>query len=328
MKATEGENIGKVYKYQGIQILRAIACCFVVLCHTNLKCKGAFGVDIFMIITGFMLVHSTEKSCDNFMKKRIFRILPMYWFMTIVTSIFVCVLPSLFHSYEFSWSYLIKSLFFIPYEHNGIRQPIYGLGWTLNYEMFIYIIFFLALKISKKYRAVISSAICIALVLISNLFFKQNFIMNYYGSTIILEFVFGMAVWYLLKYIESKCKKMNVYIQTLCFWVSMITIGLLWIFQDNSCRGVISGGLTVLLFFSFFLWSYDKKFENNILVHIGNSSYCIYLTHIYVVRISERFFSFMPSILVATISITLSCLVGILWNSCIERKVQNALRKI
>lgn len=320
-----GEIQERKYKYQGIQILRAIACCFVVLCHTSLKCSGAFGVDIFMVIMGFMLLQSTENKSDNFMKKRIIRIIPLYWFMTIITSILVCYLPSIFNSYEFSWIYLMKSLLFIPYEHSGILQPIYGLGWTLNYEMFFYMIFWISMRISKKYRALMSGSVALILVIVANFFRTNNFFVKYYGSTIILEVIMGMLIWYFVKRYENVYKKVSKWN---CFIFAVLILCLLWIFQVNSCRGIVSGGLAALLFIVFFIWFHDEKMERNVLVIVGNASYCIYLTHIYVVRTCERIFFFLPQGIVAMLSIVLSCLLGVLWNLYVENRVQRTLKRI
>lgn len=49
-----------------------MACTFVVWCHTDIGDGiGAFGVDIFIVICGFMLMYSTQKTVDGFMMKRI-----------------------------------------------------------------------------------------------------------------------------------------------------------------------------------------------------------------------------------------------------------------
>lgn len=300
----------EVKRYDGIQILRAIGCIFVILCHTKFFNRGSFGVDIFLVISGFMLIYSTQKNVDNFLVKRIKKIVPMYWIMTIVTAIFVCFLPELFNSYEFTWKYLFKSLFFIPYEHSGIEQPLLGLGWTLNYEMFIYVIFFIGIKLSKKYRGVITSIICCLLVLVRPMDNVDNFYIHYYGNDIIIEFVLGMGLYYFIKHYEGILKKISANAYLLMSGVLFIV---LWYVQDNSYRGFINGGIAALIFLCVFMWSIEKKFSSkNIFVIIGNVSYYIYLTHIYVVRICEKCMNFLPGFIIVSISIIASCFIGVI----------------
>lgn len=137
-------------KIQSIQALRVFAMFSVVLCHMSFIRSGAFGVEIFFVISGFLMMYSTENGLHKYWTKKIIRIVPFYWIMTVFTAIAVYAMPGLFNSYEVSWSYLLKSLFFIPYVHSGIYQPVLGLGYTLNYEMFFYVLFYLSAKIAEK----------------------------------------------------------------------------------------------------------------------------------------------------------------------------------
>ncbi len=139
-----------IRKIESIQSLRAFAALSVVLTHMSIINSGGFGVDIFFIISGFLMMYSTEKGTAGYWKKKIIRIVPFYWIMTIFTVLAVKIMPNLFNSYEVSWIYLIKSLLFIPYEHNGIYQPVLGLGYTLNYEMLFYVFFFISIKMTPK----------------------------------------------------------------------------------------------------------------------------------------------------------------------------------
>ena len=95
----------------------------------------------------FLILYSSKKSKTKpvvFLIKRFFRVAPLYYFFTILAIIIFISL----NVYTETISHLIKSFLFIPSENSkGIIAPIYGLGWTLNYEFYFYLIF---AKIEKK----------------------------------------------------------------------------------------------------------------------------------------------------------------------------------
>jgi len=82
--------------FNSIQVLRAIAALLVVLEHVRFLNCGAFGVDIFFCISGFMIMFSTHKSTRHFIKKRFIRILPLYYIMTFGTFLLLILFPSMF----------------------------------------------------------------------------------------------------------------------------------------------------------------------------------------------------------------------------------------
>ena len=69
--------------FDSIQALRGLADLFVVFQHVRFLNFGAFGVDIFFCISGFMIMFTTEKSTKYFFRKRLVRILPLYYLMTL-----------------------------------------------------------------------------------------------------------------------------------------------------------------------------------------------------------------------------------------------------
>ena len=139
----------------GLQILRFVAAMAVVLFHmgsdyqirfgldANPFAYGAFGVDIFFVLSGFIIAMTTDPSRGAwyFYRKRLIRIVPIYWLLTFGVVAIGIAAPTLLNSTEVSFEAVIKSLLFIAYERpSGELQPLLFLGWTLNYEMFFYLI--------------------------------------------------------------------------------------------------------------------------------------------------------------------------------------------
>ena len=86
-------------RFNSIQILRGIACIFVIFGHIAYANVGIFAVDTFFIISGFMILYSTNKNDNSFfLTKRLLRIIPLYYLMTFFTYISMYIFPSLFEA--------------------------------------------------------------------------------------------------------------------------------------------------------------------------------------------------------------------------------------
>lgn len=307
-------------KIRNIQMLRGIACLFVVYCHTAVgNGIGKYGVDIFLIISGFIMMHTTEFDTDQFLWKRIKKIIPLYWLITLFTSFAVYVAPQLFNSYEVSLEYILKSLFFIPYEHNGIRQPVLGLGWTLNYEMIFYFIFGIAIKIDYKRRGIIASIICFIMVL-TNMIFKLPMPFDFWCDSFILEFCYGIGIyciWNGLYKIYMREGGGGRFLGQTILMYAVIIIGYMCMefLARSSIHRVIGTGIIGAIIVSTGIFLEGKVYVPKILLLVGELSYVIYLTHIYLVRLTETLigrFVDVKSIVVA-IDILSSVIVAYLY---------------
>ena len=173
-------------KILSIQALRGIAAILVVFCHSeqfisefstvHLKiylgqCFGQFGVDIFFVISGFIMVYISHNNFGDrrvilpFLMRRFTRIFPIYWLMTLI--VVLLIIPSGLYSYALpesqlavvdaikSTSYLFKSFLLIPINDTSFNPPVVGpvigVAWTLVYEMFFYYVFSLVLLCNRKY---------------------------------------------------------------------------------------------------------------------------------------------------------------------------------
>ena len=89
----------------------------------------------------------------DFARRRIRRIVPLYWLATLFSATVALVAPSLLKSTVFDLPHLAASLLFMPWSNPADPStitPVVVPGWTLNYEMFFYFVFALLLPLSRS----------------------------------------------------------------------------------------------------------------------------------------------------------------------------------
>jgi exopolysaccharide production protein ExoZ len=151
------------------------------------------GVDVFFVISGFIMVYSSERlfaargGSAMFLTRRFARIVPLYW-LTTALAVWLMSLP-------INWSSAFYSYFFIPYRlANGNIVPLHGVGWTLNFEMFFYALFAVAIVWRRKIAV---PALCAALagIVVAGKWLQPSVVpFLYWSDPIVLEFAAGMLV--------------------------------------------------------------------------------------------------------------------------------------
>ena len=317
-------------KITNIQVLRFIAAFSVMMVHLPLIGFGIWGVDIFFVISGFIMMYVTEKNHKNFFLKRLIRIIPIYWILTFGVFSVAILKPDLLNNTTADYEHLLKSLFFIPFNKNETGHfPILFLGWTLNYEMIFYIIFTITLIFFRKNKIIVCSSIIILFVLLNYAFKEKNFIFQIYSNTILFEFIFGLIAYYIwknynIKYSEISLLKKNI----LFFFLTFIIL----ILVNTHLPRVINFGIPaffVVLIFLFFL----KNFQfPKIFILLGDASYCLYLIHPYVIQFFYKFLNISGLNLIQEISYTViiiicTLLISIIFFKFIEKPINLKLRK-
>jgi peptidoglycan/LPS O-acetylase OafA/YrhL len=201
-----------------LQVLRALAALSVAMLHAQHDASAvaertgrafepirAFpweaGVDVFFVISGFIMVYASERLFGRpegprlFLARRVARIVPIYWAVTTVYLFVALAAPALVNAEFVGWGRVLASYLFIPVARaDGMVQPLYGLGWTLNYEMFFYALFALAVARPRKRAVLALGAGLVGLVLIGRIFHPLPEPFGFWTHPIILEFVYGMAL--------------------------------------------------------------------------------------------------------------------------------------
>jgi exopolysaccharide production protein ExoZ len=263
-------------KIEYVELLRFLAASCVVCVHLPPIKAGAFGVDLFFIISGFVMMYSTSVSAKNFFFKRIFRIVPLYWVFTLGVFVIAIFHPELLNNTKANFFELAKSFFFIPFDKNETGHfPILFLGWTLNYEIYFYLIFGLCTTFFYKFRDIICSVFLILIVIIFSS--NKNFILSVYSNPIVIEFIFGM-----IAYRTLWLKKFDIHSFIL---ILLCVVTLLIIPQSR----VITFGIPMLIIFYIFHIIFSGKKMLDQIYYLGGCSYSLYLTHPYIIQFVEKF---------------------------------------
>lgn len=284
----------------GLQYLRGIAALMVVLFHarsyfTDLPAwtgVGARGVDIFFVISGFIMAYTTReigrdvsavKASLLFLFKRIIRVVPLYWIALLWTSApywlnWFSTSNSLAQLYSNISPELIsigKDFLFIPHlsldeGEEGEIFPILLQGWTLNFEMVFYALFAVCM-LFRSYRLLAASTVLVTLVVVGKAHKFSDLYGIVYTSSIWIEFVFGMMVFWL-----------HQRAQHLTFErIPLILLGVIgFLLLNTGSHGndklvlAVASSMVVLAFVFGF-----QGVRNSVLKLLGDASYSIYLFH-------------------------------------------------
>lgn len=160
---------------------------------------GRLAVITFFVISGFIMCVTTGTgrfSVAKFAKNRVVRVVPMYWLITLFVAAIALGKPDLLKTTVFQAEHFIASLLFIPYLNpaEGIATPLVKLGWSLNYEMFFYLLFALTASLQIGLRAAVLVAVLVGLPLLGLAFPDGNILYSYYTGSPLLGFAAGVAL--------------------------------------------------------------------------------------------------------------------------------------
>lgn len=296
----------------GIQYLRGMAALFVVFFHLrslldplipNVKLgdllfgQGGAGVDIFFIISGYIITLSTQSthnaSAKSFIIKRFFRIYPPFIICLILFLIVLYFLGAIFTPGQILSSALLL--------HKDYTQgaPFFGYNilypaWTLAYEVYFYAIFCVSLLISHRHRVLISTLIILCSTVAIQFYFSGNFSLkasdtggygngayNFMASPMLIEFIAGMWL-YKIRNAMPKSSQWRL------FYFLCGAFALFGIFSGvNAGHGIDGYGIWAIILVSccVFMEKCSPFVNIKSLFFLGEISYSIYLSHVIVINI-------------------------------------------
>jgi exopolysaccharide production protein ExoZ len=334
--SSDGEIQEVKFNFVGLQYLRGIAALMVVYFHSILQLKnigvihariplfGEAGVDIFFVLSGFVMWVTTvnsQSSGKSFIRNRLIRIIPLYWALTVLAGLVALAVPELLKHTVFDIKHIVLSLFFIPsinpsaVEGMGMAvSPLLVPGWTLNYEVFFYMLFACTLTFQSKFRFLLLLFVFVAFSC-GGIFFKtENTALDFYSAPIIFEFLLGIFVAILVRADFILHPMASV---ALAF-TSFLSLMYFSLFEPQLNRLVLFGLPSALIVYSVCCMELKcGMFKFNLLKIIGDSSYSLYLTHIFTLVLCRVIFtglvkndSLASEIVFVLICIALSSLVG------------------
>lgn len=321
-----------------IQILRAAAALAVVLFHACQWSQldfavGAAGVDLFFVISGFVLWTACEThpvTPAAFLRARAERILPLYWIVTLAVAAVALWRPAALPIVHPAPGHLGLSLLLVP--HDDVADgpfPLLPTGWTLIYEAFFYLVMAVALAAPRDRRWTILSAVLLAASVVG---FGYHRWYTLLANPLLLEFLAGAALGRL--WLKRRFARMPAR----WGWGS-IAAGLLILaalqfggVRDDFLRPFIWGPPAVLIVAGALKLEADGRIGSGLfsraLARQGDASYSLYLVQAPVIAVFAWLTPAWPAALRAPASLVLAVAAGWLVWAALERPLALALRRL
>jgi len=269
----------------------------------NVVMKGFLGVDIFFVISGFILAWVGVLSRSNgpvspieFGIKRAFRVVPAFWASMAVIAYVL--------GRSATDSDLLKMLAFYPL--GNLPAPFYSemlneVGWTLNYEMAFYAIFCACLVFGRFALAAVSIALA-GLVLLAPLAYGlvpsinpnvsvipfNNLYARLATNPLMLEFLVGIGcAWVYAKYRDRVSGGFSLGLMG----IGAFFLGLAYVTSDQKLS-LLSAALPtgVLLVGALFAEHHGRLRIPRVAIWLGDISFALYLTHWTLERVAVKYF--------------------------------------
>ena len=319
-----------------VQYLRAAAALAVVVFHamesTATKFPvGAAGVDVFFVISGFIMWTLTAPAQirgSAFLWRRFIRIAPPYWIATLLAAALAVVRPGFLWAPPFDAADLLRSLAFVPYMDDwGRTYPVLVQGWTLNYEMFFYLVFAAALFAPLRWRLAGLSVFFLALAAAGLLMVHRGPAAATYTDLQVLEFVMG--AWLGEAWLRGRLGGVRLGVAliatALAAFAATQMLGLRegpWrvLYWGLPALGLVSGGLCLERAGLIGRWRIPKA--------LGDGSYSIYLFHLFALAVVDRVLAQAPIALRVGAGTVAAAAAGYVLFLALERPMTAALRRL
>lgn len=241
------------------------------------------GVDVFFVISGFVIVHATRPLFGTaagprrFLLRRLARIVPLYWAATTLFLALLLLAPGAVHAALGGPGYILSSYLFIPARRpDGLVEPVFGLGWTLDFEMLFYVVLTPFVRLPRPAAALGAALALAALVGARRAGLVGGVVLGTWADPIVFEFCAGMGLALLAGRVSlGRAARLVVVLAAVALLAA-----------DPALPRVLGWGLpAVLLVAAATLGRTERRggFER-LLERLGDASYALYLVHPFVMR--------------------------------------------
>jgi len=342
-----------------IHALRGFAALAVVLLHTNYQFFGSISsqfqaVSIFFVISGFIVAYITESGTENFLIRRVFRVLPIYWLLTIFALIWYPLgqfawLEILFSDpmraisqvqvallNEDFFPYVVKNLLLIPYPDPNSKAYTLFLypAWTLAIECFFYAAFGV-LAYAGRLPALIAMAVFFIGCNIFRVFGDGQGVLGFYGRLESIYIVAGFGVYWIWKSMGRSISVSKITLKIAAIFVA----GLVFLANVPIAYSKTSALWNNFLQYTWYMLpplavlvalmmhTGGIRCRSRVVVFLGDISYTLYLVHTIVLTTFDRyapdfpFLEFRHSFKGVVLAVAVSCFTAWLLHVGFEKPI-------
>ena len=320
-----------------IQYLRAAAALAVLVFHAADRAglrfgAGAAGVDVFFVISGFIMWVIGARGAPtplDFLRRRAQRIAPLYWLVTLGLVGAFLVAPGVFRHLQPTPGHVALSLAFVPHaDPQGHVAPLVEPGWTLNFEVFFYVVFAACLAAPRALRLGVLSGVLVGLTLLGAVLAPKGPIAQTYTSPLLLEFLAG--VWIGWAWQRGLCPGPRLASVLLAAGIFALVALELTAVDVAPLRAFLWGAPAVAIVWGALgLERAGKTPDWPVARLLGDASYSIYLVHGLAIAVALRLASWLGLSTGLTIvgSIAAGLIGGLLCFGLVERPVSKLLHR-
>jgi peptidoglycan/LPS O-acetylase OafA/YrhL len=321
-----------------IQILRFFAAAAVLVGHAGdlflpdaaqlHAIPWSAGVDVFFVISGFVMTYLTQGQFGQsgapraFLVRRVIRIAPPYWMFTTLMIAAVMLFGEHVRNTRLDPAVIATSYLFIPWPRpDGQLNPLLSQGWTLNYEAFFYLAFAMALFFKRGLWWLAGGFLLLAACYP---FVPDGlFVLKFWANPIILEFLGGIGLG-LLFLRGCRLPSWGSLALTAAAVASYLGTGPM---EPGLVRRIVHIGLPALLLCASLALAPESGSVGplrRLLVAGGDSSYTLYLSHTFTLNALLVAWS-ASEVVMPTLAMILAIIVSIVTAALVYRWVERPM---
>lgn len=335
----------------GIQMLRAVAAVAVTVHHTLeqsngtlgqfspdwLTTSGASGVDIFFVVSGFIMLHVSfgttrpPPGAGSFLFRRATRIYPFYWLCCL--GVLAISAMGFLAAHPYPAPTIIGALLLLP------GKAILGVSWTLVFEVYFYLIFAATLWMRTAIASVVATTAAILLMQGVATLLPAGATATFLQSPLPLEFCFGLWLAYGYSRWPRGGRRWPVPPVIGVIAVGLMAIAPLFVAHADTGalpalpRVAVWGLPALMIVASALTIGPPRTMLARAWVVLGNASYALYLTHVFVMMGYGRLlkieaFARLPQQGLAVLIVLLCLVVGVAAHLFLEQPLLVLVRRL